>query len=288
VDRASLRRTRPTTTSTAAEADRSRPIGVFDSGVGGLTVARALRRRLPNERLLYFADTAHVPYGPRPLEEVRAFALAITDFLVAQGAKAVVTGCNVSSAVALAAMRQRHSVPMFGLIEPGCRAALRASRALRIGVIATQATVSSGAYGRTLRALDPGVSVVEQACPEFVPLVEAGLANSPQAREAARCYLRPIVDSQADVVVHGCTHYPFLEVAVREVVGERVVLIDPAEAAVEALVDALSTAALLNPGPEPGRSSFFLSADHCGFAEIGGRFLGEPIGEIELTSPPEG
>lgn len=288
MDQANPRRTRPTTTSTAAEADRRRPIGIFDSGVGGLTVARALRRRLPNERLLYFADTAHVPYGPRPLEEVRGFALAMTDFLVARGAKAVVTGCNISSAVALEAMRQRHSVPMFGLIEPGCRAALRASRALRIGVIATQGTVSSGAYGRTLRALNPRATVVEQACADFVPLVEAGLADSPQAREAARCYLRPIVDARADVVVYGCTHYPFLESAVREVVGPGVVLIDPAEAAVEALVDALSTAALLNPGPEPGPSSFFLSADHSGFAEIGGRFLGEPVGGIELISPPEG
>ncbi len=203
-------------------------IGVRDSGVGGLTVARELRRLLPGAQLLYFADTAHVPYGDKSVEQIQHFALSISQFLLGQGAQALVFACNTTSAHALGLARERFAnVPIFGVIEPGARVAAQVGN--KVGVLATQATVSSGVYTRTLSQLNPHIETCEIACPAFVPLVENEQTNSREAREACRHYLAPLQRFGADTVILGCTHYPLLLPALREV-APLLRFIDPATA----------------------------------------------------------
>ena len=187
------------------------PLGVFDSGIGGLTVARALFERLPHEAVLYFGDTARVPYGPKSPETVRRYSAEILAYLIGRGVKAVVVACNTSTAHALDHLRSRASVPVVGVIEPGARAAVAASRSGTIGVIGTVGTVASGAYERAIKALRPDATVVSAACPLFVPLVEEGWFDHPAAELIARDYLEPLRRSGVDVVVLGCTHYPLLK-----------------------------------------------------------------------------
>jgi len=260
------------------------PIGVFDSGVGGLTVARALLDLLPGERLLYFADTGHIPYGPRPPEEIKGFALDIVAFLMSQGAKAVVMGCNTSSAVALKSARKMHGPLIFGVIQPGTRAALQATRNHRIGVIATQATVSTAAYSQALHALDSSVEVMEQPCPEFVPLVEKGELDSPYTRQVATAYLSPVLQFGADTVVFGCTQYPLLRPIISEIAGPKVVLVDPAEETAKEVAAALREAGLINPGcAKPCAHRFFASGDATSMRSVGARFFGQPIENVETA-----
>lgn len=208
-------------------------IGVRDSGVGGLTVARQIKRLLPHAQLLYFADTAHVPYGDRTPDEVRFFALSISEFLIQHGAQMVVFACNTSSAYALDEARAGFDAPIFGMIEPGARAALAATRNQRIGILATQATVESGVYSQTLARLQtPTVGpaiCIEEACPEFVPLVESEQTDSDAAHAAARKYLQPLIEADADTIILGCTHYPLLLPVLREA-APHCRFIDPAEA----------------------------------------------------------
>lgn len=204
-------------------------IGVRDSGVGGLTVARHLRRLLPHAPLLYFADTAHVPYGDRTPHEVRHFALNISQFLIEQGAQILVFACNTTSAHALGAAREKFSVPVFGMIEPGARAALQTARGEAIGVLATQSTVDSEVYATTLENLRPGTACWQVACPEFVPLVENEQSESVAARRACRHYLQPLRDAGVKTVVLGCTHYPLLLPLLQEEAPE-ITFVDPAEA----------------------------------------------------------
>lgn len=206
-------------------------LGVRDSGVGGLTVARELRKRLPGAQILYFADTAHVPYGDKSVEQIQHFALSISDFLIRQGADALVFACNTTSAYALEPAREQFpGVPIFGVIEPGARVAALYGR--RIGVLATQATVSSGVYSRTLRDLNPQIEVCEVPCPAFVPLVESEKTLTLKAREACRHYLAPLERFGAHTVILGCTHYPLLLPALREV-APKLRFIDPAMALAE-------------------------------------------------------
>jgi glutamate racemase len=203
-------------------------IGVRDSGVGGLTVARQIKQRLPHARLLYFADTAHVPYGDRAPEEVKYFALNISEFLLSQGAQALVFACNTSSAYALETARERFEVPVFGMIEPGARAALAITQSQRIGVLATQATVDSAVYAHTIQRLQPTALVVEMACPHFVPLVENEQTQSSEAYTAARKYLEPLQEAAVDTVILGCTHYPLLLPVLCEL-APHLHWVDPAE-----------------------------------------------------------
>lgn len=209
-------------------------IGVRDSGVGGLTVARCIQKSLPHARLLYFADTFHVPYGGREADEVRFLALSIADFLVSEGAQIVVFACNTSSALALATARQTLPVPVVGTIEPGARAAVAQTKNLRIGVLATQATVESAVYSQHIQAKNSKIRVLEIACPDFVPLVESERTESESALDAARNYLRPLLDFGADTIVLGCTHYPLLLPVLRRVAHElnapNLQFVDPAEA----------------------------------------------------------
>ena len=220
--------------STRTAPERSLIIGVRDSGVGGLTVARCIQDALPHARLLYFADTAHVPYGGREPEEVRFFALSIADFLIGHGAQIVVFACNTSSAVALEAARETLSVPVVGTIHPGARAAVERTRNNRIGVLATQATVESQIYTHSIQALNPDVRVLEISCSDFVPLVENEQTESANARDAALRYLQPLVEFGADTIVLGCTHYPLLlpvlQVAARELNAPHLQFVDPAQA----------------------------------------------------------
>ncbi|HUO51035.1 MAG TPA: glutamate racemase, partial [Gemmatimonadaceae bacterium] len=188
--------------------DAAAPIGVFDSGLGGLTVVHELRRQLPAERLIYFGDTARVPYGPKSPDTVRRYAAEITEWLIAQGVKAVVVACNTATAHALPMLRERFPLPVIGVIEPGARAAVRASASGRIGVIGTSGTIASGAYERAIRALRPGAEVTSRACPLFVPLVEEGWLDTPATRLVADEYLRPLAEHGCDALVLGCTHYP--------------------------------------------------------------------------------
>lgn len=205
-----------------------------DSGVGGLTVARCLKEALPHARLLYFADTAHVPYGGRAPAEIKHFALHIAQFLVDNGAQIIVFACNTSSAIALESARETLNVPVVGTILPGAQAAVEVTKNGRIGILATLATVESGDYGHRIRALQPHAQVLEVACPDFVPLVESEQTQSAAAHDAARRYLQPLLEENVDTIVLGCTHYPLLLPILREVAAEmgasHVQFVDPAEA----------------------------------------------------------
>jgi glutamate racemase len=265
-------------------AGNSPIIGVFDSGVGGLTVARAVLNALPQARLRYLADTAHVPYGPRSLAQVRDFALQIIAFLFEQGADAVVMGCNMSSAAgAHEAARQRFPKPVFEVIDPGSRAACAASGCGRIGVIATLGTVTSGAYGRVLHR-HGAPEVFEQACPRFVPLVEGGASDGPEVEAAVAEYLRPLREAAVDTLIFGCTHYPFLRAPIARFMGEGVTLIDPAEFAARELAAVFGPA--ISGADDPARHRFYSSGDPESLRREGERFLGLPLVHVEHVDVP--
>jgi len=252
---------------------------MFDSGLGGLTVAGELLRQLPNESIIYFADTAHVPYGERPLAEIEEFALGITQFLIEQGAKAVVMACNMSSAAALSSARETFpDIPILGVIGPGSRAAV-GSGAKSIGVLATTGTVKSGAYSRIIKELNPDCEVLEQPCPPFVPLVEAGLAESEEAEVAVRSCVEPLLANGIQAVVLGCTHYPFLRPAIART-APNVQIIDPAEETVRELHNILEERGITAHNDEAAEHIFYASGDMDGFARLGSSFLGKDINHV--------
>ncbi|HKC24952.1 MAG TPA: glutamate racemase, partial [Thermoanaerobaculia bacterium] len=224
-----------------------RPIGLFDSGVGGLTVLDAVARRFPREDLLYLGDTARLPYGTKSRETVRRYATRATELLLSRGIKALVVACNTATALALDAIEELSPVPVVGVVAPGARAAIARARGLGdagpIAVLATESTVASDAYGLAMRALDPGRAVLNVACPLFVPLAEEGWTDNDVARAAAARYLGPVRDAVAHVVVLGCTHYPLLRATITNELGGGVELVDSAESAAEALDDALPAGA---------------------------------------------
>lgn len=255
----------------------TQPIGVFDSGLGGLSVAAEVLRTLPCESIVYFADNAHVPYGERPLEEICDFALDITGFLIGRGAKAVLMACNMSSAVALDEARERHPhVPILGVIEPGARAAVDVSGGGPIGVLATTGTVRSEAYVRAIHRLDPSRKVIQQACPKFVPLVESGKADSEEAEAAACTYVTPLVRAGCRTLILGCTHYPYVRRAIRAAAGAGVRIVDPAQETVRVLHNTLSERRAVSDSACPGYA-FYASGDTASFAELGSVFLGRRI-----------
>jgi len=215
------------------------PVGVFDSGVGGLTIAREILRQLPAETIIYYGDTAHVPYGSKTAEQLNIYARAIVEFLIEQGVKAIVDACNTTSAIALPYLKQKYNLPIVGVIEPGVKEALAVTRRGRIGVIATEATVASGVHERLLKSLSPEVEVYLQACPRLVPLVEAGIIEGEEARSAVAEYVTPLVKKGIDTLILGCTHYPFLAPLIQEITGPEVVLVDPAASTVKELATIL-------------------------------------------------
>jgi glutamate racemase len=261
----------------------SAPIGVFDSGLGGLTVAHAIMRQLPAESLIYFGDTARVPYGPKSPETVRRYSSEISAFLIEQGVKAIVVACNTATAHALPALREELDVPVIGVVEPGARAAVRATRTGHIGVIGTAGTIRSQAYVRAIHAENPDLRVTALACPLFVPLVEEGWTNHEATHLVAEEYLAPFVKDPIDTLVLGCTHYPLLKPVIGEIIGRSVRLIDSAE---ETAADArrmLAANDLTAVGGE-GAYRFVASDDPQQFLTLGRRFLGSAIERVEVRT----
>jgi glutamate racemase len=259
-----------------------RPIGVFDSGIGGLTVVRELMHQLPHESLLYFGDTARVPYGNKSPETVRRFSREILDFLISRDVKLVVVACNTVSAHALADLKSVAPVPVEGVIEPGARAAVAASRSGRIGVIGTAGTVASGAYARAIEALDGKVEVTVHACPLFVPLVEEGWLEHPATRLIAEEYLAPLSAHDIDTLVLGCTHYPLLKPLLSSVLGPSIRLIDSAEQTAAAVSRELAASTLHAPASQKGHVHFVVSDAPQQFVKVGRRFLGERVQDVEV------
>jgi len=259
------------------------PLGVFDSGIGGLTVAHALFERLPHESVIYYGDTARVPYGPKSPDTVRRYSAEILAYLLHRGVKAVVVACNTSTAHALEFLRQQSPVPVIGVIEPGARAAVAATRSGRIGVIGTAGTIASGAYERAIHAARPDAVVASGACPLFVPLVEEGWLDHPATELVVREYLEPLRRARVDVLVLGCTHYPLLRPLLQRVMGPDVRLIDSAEETARETAGELERRGLAaGPGARSAHT-FVVSDDEPRFRQVGARFLGEKLTNVEVV-----
>ena len=258
-----------------------RPIGMFDSGVGGLTVARAVIDVLPHEDLVYFGDSARCPYGPRSSQEVRKFALQIMDLLVAEGVKLVVIACNTAASNALAEARHRYDVPIISVIDPAVKAAVAATRNRRIGLIGTQATVRSHAYDDAVAATKANVTLFSRACPRFVEFVERGDQASDELLAVAHEYLDPLRDEGIDTLILGCTHYPLLSGMIRYVMGEEVVLISSADATATDVYAKLRDDGLLKETDELGAHRFVVSSPEGISSELGMRFLGPEFSNAE-------
>lgn len=259
----------------------SAPIGIFDSGVGGLTVARAILDQLPNESTLYIGDTARGPYGPRPLAEVRDFALETLDFLVEQGVKALVIACNTASAAMLRDARERYSIPVIEVIQPAVRRAVAATRSGRVGVIGTRATIESRAYLDAFAAA-PQLRIESIACPLFVEFVERGETSGEAITKIAREYLKPMIDADIDTLVLGCTHYPLLTGVISYVMENDVSLVSSAEETAKDLYRVLVENNLLRSGSEsPSTHKFLATGDAQAFESLARRFLGPEVGSVQ-------
>ena len=259
----------------------SAPIGIFDSGVGGLTVARAILDQLPNESTLYIGDTARGPYGPRPLAEVRDFALETLDFLVEQGVKALVIACNTASAAMLRDARERYSIPVIEVIQPAVRRAVAATRSGRVGVIGTRATIESRAYLDAFAAA-PQLAIESIACPLFVEYVERGETSGEAITKVAREYLKPMIDADIDTLVLGCTHYPLLTGVISYVMGNGVSLVSSAEETAKDLYRVLVENDLLRGSSENASTHKFLATgDARAFESLARRFLGPEVGSVQ-------
>jgi glutamate racemase len=263
-----------------------RPIGVFDSGFGGLTVARAMIDLLPDEDIVYFGDTGRYPYGPRPLEEVRGFARQVTDTLVrVHGVKMVVVACNTASAAALDLLRFEYEVPLVGVIDPGVRAALAASRNHRIGVIGTIGTIGSGAYQRAVAVRRQPAQLTCAACPGFVEFVERGDTTSEQVHVLAERLLAPVIDAGVDTLLLGCTHYPYLARTIADVMGRHVVLVSSADETAFEVRAILAETGLGRRSAAKGSHRWISSGDADTFRQLGRRLFGPEIDEVERWDP---
>lgn len=262
-------------------ADSSNPIGIFDSGLGGLTVFKAIRRRLPGENLIYFGDTAHVPYGSKSAEAVVRFSMDIAGYLASLNIKLLVVACNTASSIALNRIQKKLSIPVIGVIEPGARAAVFSTKNGRIGVIGTEATVASRAYSRVLKSMRRSVKVFEFACPLLVPLAEEGWWDDRITGLVTKRYLADFKKTKADTLILGCTHYPLLKSAVVKAAGVRVKLVDSAESVAEEVRDNLSGRNLLRPGSS-GSVRFVASDAPARFEKLARRLLGISVGKVEV------
>ncbi len=264
-----------------------RPIGVFDSGIGGLTVVRAIGARLPKENIVYFGDTARVPYGSKSPQVVREYAAEDVDFLLGKDVKMVVIACNTVSAVALDVVQKRAKVPIVGVIRPGAEAAAAATRTRRVGIIGTAATINSNAYGHALRHLAPDIQVSSRACPLFVPLAEEGWIDHQVTLLTAKEYLFPLTLEKIDTLILGCTHYPVLRGAITAAMGGTVNLIDSGEAAAVEVERVLDAHHLRNMNSHRPNLQFYVSDLPARFAEVGERFLGHTMGRIRVERPKQ-
>ncbi len=258
----------------------SRPIGIFDSGVGGLTVARAILELVPREPVLYLGDNARFPYGPRPVEEIRDFALEIAGYLVARDVKMLVVACNSIEVAAIREVTDAAGLPVVGVIDPGARAAVRATRNRRVGLIGTEATVASGAYERAVAATGASVTLRSRACPVFVEHVERGDTSSGELLGAAKEYLEPLREEGVDTVILGCTHYPMLSGLIQMVMGEDVVLVSSAEETAKDVYATLVERGLLRRSSREPAHEFLTTGDPDRFRAVAHHFLGPEIGPV--------
>jgi glutamate racemase len=264
----------------------ARPIGVFDSGIGGLTVVKAIRDRLPNETILYLGDTARVPYGPKSPETVQRYALELAHMLMERNAKALVVACNTVSSVALPLLMRKFTVPIIGVIDPGARAALQATRNQHVGVIGTRATVRSGAYEKALRATDTNVRVSSRACPLLVPLIEEGLLDDDVTDRVIVRYLQPLVADGIDTLVLGCTHYPLLSAAIARALGHEITIVDSAANCATAVQDILNQHSLCSPRTQRGELHVALTDSADNFLNVARDALQLNFDEIGLQPLP--
>lgn len=252
----------------------ARPLGVFDSGVGGLTVVREIMRRFPRESIVYFGDTARVPYGTKSAETIRRYSAQIVDFLLSKKVKAIVVACNTASALALEALRLKYKLPIIGVIDPACRLAAASSRRGRIGVIGTEATVRSGAYPSAIKKISPRAAVTAMACPLLVPLAEEGRLSGSITEAVLEDYLKGMMGGRLDTLILGCTHYPLLAPAIKKVVGKNIKVVDSARAVVSELGEILSSGGLdASPVGKHPPHRFYVSDSPDRFAKMGKRFL---------------
>lgn len=257
------------------------PIGIFDSGVGGLTVVKSLLELLPGESFIYFGDTANVPYGSKTQEQLMSYATNILNFLGAKGVKAVVVACGTHSSLTLPELQGQYPFPMLGVVKAGSSSAIQMSKNYRIGVLATQATVNSRAYTRAIQAINPECLVFERACQRFVPLIESGVLSGEEINQAVREYVAPLLDDKIDSLVLGCTHYPFLSQPIKEFVGPKVELVDPSLGTIAELREMLIMDDLLNhSGQEPLRE-FYVSGHDESFFKVGRFLLGDMVREVK-------
>jgi glutamate racemase len=260
------------------------PIGVFDSGFGGLTVARALRDQLPNEDMVYLGDTARAPYGTKTIGEVREYALECLDYLAGTGVKALVIACNSASSAVLRDARERYDIPVVDVILPAATRAVRATRTGRIGLICTTATATSGSYDDALVAV-PNVELVTQPCPLFVDYVEAGITSGAELMQAARGYLLPLREAGIDTLILGCTHYPLLAGVISYVVGEDIILVSSAEECAREVFATLADAGLLHDQPRTANLRFLTTGSPELFAGVGSRLMGGFVESVEQIYP---
>lgn len=264
------------------------PIGMFDSGIGGLTVMKAVMRRLPGEPIIYFGDNARGPYGPRDIAEIRAFALEIASFLEGLGVKLIVIACNSATSAGLLEVQRRCSVPVLGVVEPGARGAVQATHNRRIGVIGTVATVRSRAYVKAIHALDAGAHVHSRACPTLVDFVERGEVEGPRIKREVSRYLAPLLRRGVDTLVLGCTHYPLIKGVIGEVAGDGVSLISSDEEVAREVEENLARRGYLRSDPEPPEYRFICSGSVEQAVSLGRIFLGPEVEKVEKVELPGG
>jgi len=265
----------------------SRPIGVFDSGVGGLTVLHECLVTMPNEDFVYLGDHARLPYGPRPLDEVRRFAHEIASYLERQGVKMVVVACNTATSAGITELQQELSVPVVGVITPEAHAAVQATRNRRIGLLATEGTVSAGRYESLVRALDAGVRFSAVACPKLVPLIESDDPFGAQTIDAVREYAAPLKEAGCDTVILGCTHYPLVRPVFQRAFGRDVTLVFSADETAREVAETLSRKGIDHDRDREGSYRFLTTGDPAAFRELGQRFLQLPLGDVAHVSLTE-
>jgi len=267
--------------------NRTNPIGFFDSGIGGLTVVKAVTRIMPNENIVYFGDTARVPYGSKSNETVVEYSLQAANFLLRKNIKLLIVACNTASSVALKELRKFLTVPVIGMIEPGAKMALQESRKGIVGVIGTRATINNKAYTYELKKINPKVKVYEQACPLFVPLAEEGWLDHKVTSMIAKEYLGGLNEKKIDSLILGCTHYPILSDVIQKVVGKNVKLIDSGTPAARLVEDYLNGRQLRNLSVHHGQSEFYVSDVPTKFREVAERFLGKKITHLHKVELDE-
>ncbi len=262
----------------------SSPIGVFDSGLGGLTVLKALHHHFPNESFIYFGDTAHVPYGTRSEKTVQHYSREITNFLVHHNVKMVVIACNTASSVALPILEKEFDIPIVGVVKPSVQKAMDLTKNGKIGVIGTRATINSHVYLELFQSLNANLEIFEKACPLFVPIIEEGWSNTAVAEQIAQTYLEQLNQHDIDTLVLGCTHYPIIEQTINKIFSNKIVFVESGDAIADTIFQFMKTKQIVNMNSSPGKTRYFVTDYPQKFDDLGSQFLGKKISNVELVS----